>query len=242
MNEMSIVKSLMKESSALKTAGKEIVSLGVGVPFYGMPREMKQYCVDLMQSSTEIDGYTPFPGLPKLRDVVAEQFQIELGREVLRENVLITAGSMSGLYYVFRALLEDGDEIIVPGPYFLSYKEQVEMCGGRLVEAPTVTDWGLDLERIRGLVTRRTKAILVNSPNNPTGAVYTEESLRLLAELAVERNLVVITDEAYDFLVYGQYFNVAWCANLKEKVVRCGSYSKRFGMTGWRVGIFVCRG
>jgi aminotransferase len=242
MNEMSVVKSLMKESSALKAAGREIVSLGVGVPFYGMPREMKQYCMDLMQNSTEIDGYTPFPGLPKLREVVARQFSNEMSREVLRENVLITAGSMSGLYYVFRALLEKGDEVIVPAPYFLSYKEQIEMCGGKLIEAPTCDDWGLDVEAIGRLVNEKTKAILINSPNNPTGAVYSEESLRLLGQLAIEHDLVVITDEAYDYLVYGKYFNLAWDESMKERVVRCGSYSKRFGMTGWRVGYLFAEG
>lgn len=242
MNEMSVVKSLMKESSALKAVGKKIVSLGVGVPFYGMPREMKQYCMDLMQNSTEIDGYTPFPGLPKLREVVARQFSDEMSREVLCENVLITAGSMSGLYYVFRAILELGDEVIVPAPYFLSYKEQIEMCGGRLVEAPTGEKWELDVEAIGRLVNEKTKVILVNSPNNPTGAVYNEKSLRLLGKLAIERDLVVVTDEAYDFLVYERYFNLAWDESMEGRVVRCGSYSKRFGMTGWRVGYLFAEG
>lgn len=242
MDSMSVLKSLIKEMGELRQQGVDIASLGVGVPFYGMPRAMKDYCAELITRSIEIDWYTPFAGLPKLRDVVAGQFEQEMGRPVRREDVLITAGSMSGLYYIFKGLLSLGQEIIVPSPYFLSYKDQVELCGGKIVEVSMADGWKLDIDSIAKAITERTKAIVINSPHNPTGTVYRKDELVALAEFVVKKDLYLITDEAYDFLVYGEYFNLASLETLRGRIIRCGSYSKRFGMTGWRIGYLYAEG
>ena len=149
---------------------------------------------------------------------------------------------MAGLLYSMLTLVNPGDEVILPSPYFSSYGEQVSIAGGIAVPVPMIEDkktgYRLDVVNIKKAITKKTKAVVINNPQNPTGAVFLEEDLRSLAEILYETKIYVITDEVYDFLIYDDtsYFNIASIKKLWPRVIRCCSLSKKYGMMGWRIG------
>ncbi len=239
-SNISAIKEIMYLTEKEKEKGKNIISLSVGIPYYPMPKYIKDNLFKVLENS-DVDKYTFFAGLSQLRDLIAKKSTETLGIKTNRENILITAGSMSALMYTVTALIEENDEIIIPSPYFASYKEQIAINGGKVIEVPLViknNSYQLDLEKIEKAITKKTKAILINSPANPTGAVFTKEELLDLAKIIKKNNLYLITDETYDYLIYDNYpyFNIASISYLWPKVIRCVSFSKKYGMTGWRLG------
>jgi aspartate/methionine/tyrosine aminotransferase len=238
---ISIIKEMMVLAEIEKRKGREVISLGVGIPHYRMPKYIRDSITETLQTKPDIDKYTYFAGLPKLRQLIASQAQAELSIPTTEDNILITPGSMAGLLYTMTALLNPGDEVIIPSPYFPSYKQQIHLAGATVVEsALKVIDgkYELDLEDIKAKITQKTKAIIINSPNNPSGAVYGREAIEKIAEIAIENNLYVITDEVYDYLIFDNYtqFKIASIEKLWPKLIRCCSFSKKYGMTGWRAG------
>ncbi|OGK19044.1 hypothetical protein A2866_00365 [Candidatus Roizmanbacteria bacterium RIFCSPHIGHO2_01_FULL_39_8] len=242
---ISIIKEMMYLAQKEMEKGREIISLGVGIPFYKMPSYIREGVIKALQSDPTIDKYTFFPGMPKLRKLIAQKDTKRLGFEVNKDNILVTAGSMGALLYASLALVQNPeDEIILPSPYFSSYAEQIKLAGGTPREVPMIEpqnseeSYQLDIEGIKRTITKNTKAIIINSPHNPTGAIFAKEDLMKLAEVIKVSGIYLITDEVYDYLIYDadEYFNIASIKDLWPRVIRCCSFSKKYGMTGWRIG------
>lgn len=239
---VSVIKEMMYLGAREKAKGKDIVSISVGIPYYPAPKHIHEHVIKQLNTKTDIDKYTLLTGLPALRKIVADVSSKNLGFPVSSEEILITPGSMAGLLYSMITLVDPGEEVILPSPYFSSHAEQVSIAQGKVVAISMFQDkktgFQLDVEKIKKAITKKTKAIIINNPQNPTGAVFLKEDLLRLAEVLVNKNIYVITDEVYDFLVYDdcKYFNIATIKSLWPKVIRCCSLSKKYGMMGWRIG------
>lgn len=239
---VSVIKEMMYLAAQEKTKGKDVLSLGVGLPFYPAPRQIHNYAIHVLQTKPDIDKYTLLTGLPELRSLFATISSRALEFSVTADQVLVTPGSMAALLYSILALINPGDEVIIPSPYFSSYREQVAIAQGNVIPIAMIEDktfgFRLDLAKIQKAISRKTKAIIINSPQNPTGAVFPKEDLEGLAEILSGRNIYVITDEVYDFLVFEgtAAFNIATIKKLWPRVLRCCSLSKKYGMMGWRLG------
>jgi aminotransferase len=243
-SNVSLIKEMMYLAEEERRKGKSLVSLGVGIPFYRMPEPLRESAIKNLKEKPDIDKYTFFAGLPKLRQIIAQQDSEKMQMEVTEDNILVTPGSMAALLYTATALIDEGDEVILISPYFPSYAEQTLLMGGvprevALIEPADKNDiYHLDLENIEATITPKTKAVILNSPNNPSGAVFAKDELIALAEIVKKHDIYVITDEVYEYLNYSdrECFNIASIKELWPKVVRCCSFSKKFGMTGWRIG------
>ncbi|WP_243028010.1 aspartate/prephenate aminotransferase [Thermus albus] len=222
----------------LRRQGVDLVALTAGEPDFDTPEHVKEAARRaLAQGKTK---YAPPVGIPELREALAEKFRKENGLQVTPEETIVTVGGKQALYNLFQAILDPGDEVIVLAPYWVSYPEMVRLAGGVPVEVETLPQEGFvpDPERVRRAVTPRTKALVVNSPNNPTGAVYPEEVLKALAELAVEHDFYLVSDEIYEHLIYeGAHFSPAQVA--PEHTITVNGAAKAFAMTGWRIG-YAC--
>ncbi|MCL2109970.1 pyridoxal phosphate-dependent aminotransferase [Microgenomates group bacterium] len=240
--QSSQVDKVMALTEAAKAAGRDIISLNMGVPFYPLlPEIATKLAANLTRP--DISFYTPFNGRSDLRAKLAEVSSHKTGRKVSPEEISVTVGAMAGLFNVFLTVLDQNDEIIIPAPYFYSYRQQVELVGAKAVEVPLELNsqgaYELPLERIKKAINKHTRAILINSPHNPTGAIFSEQNLRELAALVADKKIYVITDEVYDYLSFTgkEVFNIAslW-RDLDPYLIRCYSFSKIYGITGYRLG------
>lgn len=241
-SNISMIKEMMYLAEIEKRKGKNIVSLGVGVPHFRMPKYIRNEISKLLIEKNDIDKYTFFAGMPNLRKLIAEKVTKELKIKTSENNILVTPGSMAGLFYSILTIIDKGDEVILLSPYFASYAQQVYLAEGKIIEVPLKEsksgNFSIDLERVKKSITGKTKAIIVNSPHNPTGAVFSKNELKKLADIIHKAGIYLITDEVYDYLVYDNkpYFNIATIKKLWPKVIRCCSLSKKYNMTGWRIG------
>lgn len=234
LKESGTLKILDKVKS-LQSKGVDVIQLDVGEPDFDTPRNIVEAAYRAM-----LDGfthYTPSAGIPELRDAVAEKLRSENGLDVKRENVLITPGSKQALFYAVMALVDEGDEVIVPTPAWPSYIEMVTVAGGTVREIPPKDGFSPDVEGIRSAVNERTKLMILNSPNNPTGYVYTKEELRALAEIASDSRIYVLSDEIYEKLLYeGEFRSFGSFPGVEDLVITVNGFSKTYAMTGWRIG------
>lgn len=239
---VSVIKEMMYLGAQEAAKGKSVVSLGVGLPFYPAPKYIHDHVKKILDEKPDIDKYTLLTGLPELRRIVSDISSKNLRFEVTADEILITPGSMAALLYSMLALVNPGDEVILPSPYFSSNAEQVSIAQGEVIPVPMIEDknkgFRLNVNAIKKSITAKTKAIIINNPQNPTGAVYLREDLEALADILTGTNIYVITDEVYDYLVYDERecFNIASIKKLWPKVIRCCSLSKKYGMMGWRIG------
>jgi aspartate/methionine/tyrosine aminotransferase len=238
---ISIIKEMMILAELERKKGREVVSLGVGIPHYKMPKYIREKVSEALNIKPDIDKYTYFAGLPKLRQLIAQQAQTELGIPTNEDNILISPGSMAGLQYTMTALVNPGDEIIIPSPYFPSYAQQIYLAGGQVVESPLKIVNGrytLNVSDIANKINNNTKAIILNTPNNPSGAIYFQEDIEAVVDLALKHGILIITDEVYDYLTFDNVtsFKVASIKRIWPHIIRCCSFSKKYGMTGWRAG------
>lgn len=206
------------------------IDLIMGEPDFDIPENIKEAGIAAIRAGR--NKYTPTAGIPPLRKALREQLQAE---GVLFDDVMVTAGVSGGLLLSSLALINPGDEVIIPDPFFVMYRYVVSMCGGIPVLLDTYPDFHPDEARLRSLITPHTKIIIINSPNNPTGAVYTESELRAIAEIAREHNLIVISDEIYDKFLYDrrEHFSIG---KVYPLTVTLKGFAKSYGMTGWRLG------
>lgn len=186
--------------------------------------------------------YTDTIGLPELRCAIAEQFSRETGQQWTAEEVAVTAGAKPGLFYLTFILLDPSDEVIIPQPYWQTYPAQIRLGGAFPVHIPHAADGQLDIDRISEAVTGRTRAIIINTPNNPTGVVYAEKHLRAVAEIAIKHNLWIIFDQCYKSFVYSPYRHhhlVSLVPQIRERTIIIDSFSKTLAIAGWRVGYML---
>jgi len=236
--------SATKEMPMIAARVGGCVSLGQGIPSFGTPEHVIAAVAKALRDDPAAGKYSLQPGMPALRQAAAELLRVEKGLPANAETeVAITVGGMEGLLCAMLTLIGPGDEVIVPEPFYPSHVEQVLMAEGTPVFAPlSRLDWSLDVEAVAAAITPRTKAIIISSPHNPTGAVFAKADLLKLAELALRHNIFVICDDTYDALTYdgpdgpGNAFSLASLPELRHLLVGVFSFSKRFALTGWRVG------
>lgn len=229
-----LVMEVMERGMVMARAGHDIVQLGVGEPGFPPPPEVVEAVADSVRAGHT--HYTDSRGLYPLREAIAADCERRRGVTVDPERILVTSGSSAALLLVFNLLLDPGDEIIMPTPHYPCYPNMVEVCGGRCVLVPTspVDGYRIDVERVRAVMTARTKGILIASPANPTGAVQPPEVMRALSELGVP----LLSDEVYDGLLYDGVTNTSPLGMSDDCFVFDG-FSKRYAMTGFRLGYVI---
>jgi len=215
---------------ALAESLKEPVNLSIGQPDFDVPEKLKDEAIKAIKAGRNKYSQTAGDGL--LKEKIAEQVKNEFGWAA--PAVLVTSGVSGGLLLAFLALVNPGDEVIIPDPYFVIYKHVINMLGGKCVFVDSYPDFRLPVDGIGRAVTSKTKMIIVNSPCNPTGAVYSQERLKALAELAAKRDILVISDEIYEKFCYDGLCSSI--ANHDDKTLLLRGFSKAYAMTGWRLG------
>jgi aspartate aminotransferase len=230
--------AVQAKAKELRARGVDVISFGAGEPDFDTPQRIKDAAVEAMRRGQT--KYTEVGGIPELRAAVCAKLKRDNGLAYEPADILVSVGAKHTLFNLVVALINPGDEVLVPSPYWVSYPEQVRLVGGVTVEVPTVESTGFDLdpERLRAAVTPRTKLIVVNSPNNPTGAVFSPAALEAVARVAVERQLWIVSDECYEALTFeGRHVSIAsFGPEVKARTIVVNTCSKAYAMTGWRIG------
>ena len=241
--EPSATLAMAARASALAASGADVIDLSVGEPDFPTPDHICRAAEAAIRSGKT--KYTPAAGIPELRKVVAADYSRRSGLDVTAAQVVVSNGAKHSLHNAFTALLDAGDEVIVPTPYWVSYAELIKLTGGRpvLIETRIEDDFKLTPEALRAALTPRTRMLMLCSPSNPTGVVYSAEELGALADVAIEADLAVIADEIYDQLVFDGRRAVSFPTlrpGLANRTVVVAGVSKTYSMTGWRIGWTIC--
>ncbi len=236
--EESVTLAMTEKAARLRAEGVDVVSLTAGEPDFDTPEHIKEAAVDALRKG--FTKYTPATGLPALRKAVARKFERDNGLAYDPSQVVVSCGAKHSLFNVILAVLEEGDEAIVPAPYWVSYPEMVKCAGAKpvIVRAAEKDGFKITPAMLEEAVTPRTKLLLINSPSNPTGMVYTAGELRALADVAVRKDLLILSDDIYEKLCFGVPFASIASAGpeVKERTVVVNGASKAYAMTGWRIG------
>jgi len=228
---------------AMKAEGIDAVGFGTGEPDFDTPEDIKAACVDAL--SRGVTKYTPASGTLDLKKAVCRKLNRDNGLDYQPTDIVISNGAKHSLTNIFTAILNPGDEVIIPAPFWVSYPEMVAMADGKSVFINTTaeTEFKISAEDFENAITPKTRAIIVNSPSNPTGSVYTEEELRAIANVAVKNNIYVISDEVYEHLTYDgtKHISIASFGDeIKKLTIVVNAMSKTYAMTGWRIGYTAC--
>lgn len=240
--------SAIKEMAILSARTEGSVSLAWGVPSFRTPRHIRRAVAAQLEADPDIGMYSLPDGLPELREAAAREHLASTGVEVDPErNVMISAGNMEGLKILFQTILDPGDEVVVTDPGFASHFVQIRLCGGEPVywKLDESRGWCLDVDALEGLITDSTRAIVLVTPSNPTGAIFPEEELRSVGRIAAAHDLVIVLDDPYRHFTYEnqeRYFNLASVAGLRDRTAYLFTFSKSYAMTGWRLGYMVVPG
>jgi aspartate aminotransferase len=234
----SATMSIDAKTKALVKEGKPVVNMSVGEPDFDTPAPAAFAGVQAIAKGNT--KYTPAAGTLELRKAIAAKLMVENGLHYLPEQIVVSSGAKHSLFNVFLTICEEGDEVILPAPYWVSYPEQIRLAGAVpvIVSCDERNGYKITPEQLEAAITPKTKAFLLNSPNNPTGAVYSEAELRALGEVLMRHDIFVITDEIYERLVYNvKHVSLpALCPELSARCIVVNGFSKAFSMTGWRLG------
>jgi len=231
---------VLVKAKALEAQGKDIVHLEIGEPDFPTPPGVVAAASQALQ-----EGYTHYcasAGLNELREAIATEVRLTRGIPVNADWVVVTPGAKPIMFYLILALVEEGDEVLYPNPGFPIYESMIHFAGGKPVPLPLLEkyDFRFDLNELKQKVTRQTKLIIINSPQNPTGGLLTEGDLKAIAEVAVERDIMVLSDEIYSKIIYeGQHHSISSLPGMLERTVILDGFSKTYAMTGWRLGYGV---
>jgi aspartate aminotransferase len=235
--EISATMAINNEATTLRAQGVDLVDFGAGEPHFATPEHIKQAAVDALAKN--FTKYTAVAGTKDLREAVAARHKADFNSNYSFEETILTVGGKSALFNTFQVLIDHGDEVIIPVPYWVSFKDQVEYCGGKcqFVLTSATDGFRLTAAMVEKALTPKTKIILVNSPNNPSGAVVSPEDLTAIVKLAASRGIYVLSDECYVYLDYtGRPFSLGSLTEYKDNLLLMGSLSKTYSMTGWRLG------
>ena len=235
----SLTLEITAKAKKLKAEGVSIIGFGAGEPDFNTP----EYITNAAKHALDIGftKYTPAAGMPELKEAICIKFLKDNGLSYESSQIVVSTGAKSSLFHAICAMVDEGDEVILPSPYWLTYPELVKLAGGKTVFIKTMANDGYKMtaEQFSEAITERTKLLILNSPNNPTGAVYSEKELSAIAKVCEEKGLYVISDEIYEKLVYGGEKHVSIAAlspYMKEHTVVVNGMSKSYSMTGWRIG------
>ena len=235
--EISATLAVVNEADRLRQEGVDLVDFGAGEPHFNVPQHIKDATVAAIQNN--FSKYTAVGGTAELRDAITARHAADFGTEYKRDEVVASTGGKGALFNAFQVLVDHGDEVIIPTPYWVSFKDIVNYGGGKCVFVDTDESKGFALtpQMVERAITPRTKVILLNSPNNPSGAVMSPEHMTEIVRLAAERGIYVISDECYVYLNYtGRLFSTGTVKEARDRLVIIGSLSKTYAMTGWRLG------
>jgi aspartate/methionine/tyrosine aminotransferase len=230
---------IMAKAKELKAEGHDVINMSVGEPDFPTPENIKQAGKAAIDKN--ITKYTPNPGLPELKKAIIEKLKRDNNLDYGPDEIIVSSGAKNSLYNLFVAILNDGEEVLIPAPYWVSYPQQVVLAGGRpvIVQTREEDDFKLTPDALKQAISFNTKAIIINNPSNPTGTAYTREELEALCSIAAKEGLCIVADEIYEKLVYDG-FRFASIASLgkaiKEKTIIINGVSKAYSMTGWRIG------
>lgn len=230
------------KAQELKAQGYDVIGLGAGEPDFNTPQHIMDAAYQAMLAGHT--KYTPTGGLATLKKEIISKLERDQQLSYEPTEVIVCNGAKHALYTLFQVILDEGDEVIIPTPYWVSYPEQVKLAEGVpvFVEGKEDNEFKITPEQLKAAITEKTKAVIINSPSNPTGMIYTENELKALGEVCLEHNLVIVSDEIYEKLVYGDAKHVSIAqlsSELKELTVIINGVSKSHSMTGWRIGYAV---
>lgn len=219
-----------------------IISLGIGEPDFDTPEHIKEYAKEALDKG--LTHYSPNIGILELREAVAEKFKKHNGIDAdPKTQIMITVGTNQQILMGLSTFLRDNEEVLIPSPMFVSYAPAVILAGGKPVEVPTYeeNEFRLTVDELEKHVSPRTRALIINTPNNPTGAVLTKKDLEEIADFAVEHDLMVLSDEVYEYFVYDgvKNYSIASLDGMFERTITMNGFSKTFAMTGWRLGFLA---
>jgi aspartate aminotransferase len=236
-NEPETLK-MAKLGRELRAQGIDVIDLSLGEPDFDTPQHIKDAAIQAIQDNWS--HYTPVAGFPDLRAAVCTKLKRDNGLEYAPENIVVSTGAKQSLANAILSLVDEGDEVVIPTPFWVTYSELVKIARGKVVTVRTSADQGFKIspEQLEASITPRTKLFLFSSPCNPSGAVYSESELRALAAVFLKHpQIVILSDEIYEYINFvGQHFSLAAIPALKDRVVVINGLSKGFAMTGWRIG------
>src|SRR5271167_110797 len=235
--EPSATMAVVAEADKLRQQGIDVVDFGAGEPHFATPQHIKDAGVAAIQGN--FTKYTAVSGTTELRDAIAHRHAVDFDSDYRREEVIASTGGKQALFNAVQVLVDHGDEVILPVPYWVSFKDIVRYAGGNcvLLETDEAQDFRITAAMVERLITPRTKLIILNSPSNPSGAVMSPEDQTAVIKMAAQRGIWVISDECYVYLNYtGKNFSVGSLRDYHDRLIVAGSLSKTYAMTGWRMG------
>ena len=223
----------------LKKRGIDVVGFGAGEPDFDTPDYIKQAAIDSINKG--FTKYTPASGIDELKEAIVEKFQKDNDLIYDKTQIIVGCGAKHVLYNIFQAICNQGDEVVILSPYWVSYPEMIKLSGAVpvVVETRQANGFKPQPEAVRNAITSKTKGLIINSPNNPTGAVYPEDILRKIASIVVEKDIIIISDEVYEKMLYGgdKHISIAsFSEEIKKRTIVVNALSKTYAMTGWRIG------
>ncbi len=235
----SLTLAVSAKANELKAQGHEVIGFGAGEPDFATPEHIAKAGKEAIDKG--YTNYTPASGTKELKKAVQKKFKKDNGLNYDLNQIIISNGAKHCLFNTFQAILNEGDEVIIPLPYWVSFPEMVKLGGGvpTFVEAKEKNNFKMDIEDLKKAVNKDTKVLILNSPNNPTGCVYTREELEKIASLAVEKEFMIVSDEIYEEITYEDKEHVSIAAlgeNIKNQTIVINGMSKAYAMTGWRIG------
>ncbi len=226
------------KAKQMKKEGHDLIGFAAGEPDFDTPEYIKSAAISAINQG--ITKYTPVGGTKELKIAIANYLEVENGVSYTPNQITVSNGAKQCLYNALYCLIDPGDKVLIPSPYWVSYPEMVKLCGGTPVFVPTAENDGfmLKADNLKKYIDNKTKILIINSPNNPCGSVYSKQELEKIAQLAVEHNIFVISDEIYDKLIYDrtEHVSIVSYKNMIERSLLINGLSKTFAMTGWRIG------
>ena len=238
----SVTLSITAKAKSLKAQGIDIIGFGAGEPDFRTPKHIRDAAINAIEN--ESIGYTAASGMESLKKAICDKLKRDNNLEYTQDQIVVSNGAKHSLFNTLSAICNPGDEVIVPNPYWVSYPELVRLVDAKpvFVECPEEAEFKYTVEALEAAITDKTKAIILNTPNNPTGTAYKEEDLKAIADLAVKHNIYVISDEIYEKLLYeGTHTSIAsFNQDIKDLTIVVNGVAKAYAMTGWRIGYTAC--
>lgn len=230
--------AMSQKSSEMKAQGVDVINMSVGEPDFMTPEPIKEAGKKAIDDN--FSKYSPVPGYPALRNAISKKLKAENGLDYAASEIIVGTGGKQGVCNAIMALVNPGDEVIIPAPYWVSYPQMVKLAGGNpiIISAGIEQDFKITADQLEASITPKTKMIILCSPSNPTGSVYTKAELDELAKVVISHeDVFVLSDEIYEHINYiGKHASIAACPNMKERTIICNGVSKAYAMTGWRLG------